>query len=94
MFSESFFVGSESSLAEGDRLCHIALGQELACEIATHAIRVRMLGAERLLEDRQCALEKRPRPHKVALVLKQAGEEVKAQRRRAMLGAERLLEYR
>ena len=50
-----------------------------------------MLGAERLLADRQRALVERPRAGKVALVLKQAGEVVEARRRIGMLGAERLL---
>ena len=50
-----------------------------------------MLGAEQLLADRQRALEERSRPHKVALVLKQAGEVVEARRRIGMLGAEQLL---
>ena len=50
-----------------------------------------MLGAERLLVDRQRTLEKRPRPGKVALGLKHAGEVVEAPCRIGMLGAERLL---
>ena len=50
-----------------------------------------MLGAERLLADRQGALEERPRRREVALVLKQDGEVVEARRRIGMVGAERLL---
>jgi hypothetical protein len=50
-----------------------------------------MLGAERLLIDRQRTLEERPRPGKVALSLKQSGEIVEAPRRIGMLGAEHLL---
>src|SRR5208337_3347531 len=50
-----------------------------------------MLGAERLLADRQRALQKRTRPGKVALGLKQTREVVEARRRIGMLGAERLL---
>ncbi len=48
-----------------------------------------MLGAERLLADRQRALIERPRPRKDALGLKQAGEVVGARRRigRRKLGA-------
>ncbi len=53
--------------------------------------RIGMLRAERLLPDRQRALVERPRPRKVALVLKQEGEIVEALRRIGMLGAERLL---
>jgi hypothetical protein len=53
--------------------------------------RIWMLGAERLLADRQRALEERPRPHKVALGLEQEGEAGEASRRIRMLGAERLL---
>jgi hypothetical protein len=33
-----------------------------------------MLGAEHLLADRQGAFDERPRPHKVALISKQAAE--------------------
>ena len=50
-----------------------------------------MLGAERLLADRQRALVERPRHRKLALGLKQAGEVAEARRRIGMLGAERLL---
>src|SRR5829696_7895743 len=50
-----------------------------------------MLGAERLLVDRQRALEERPRRRQVALSLQQEGEVVEAHRRLRMLGAERLL---
>ena len=50
-----------------------------------------MLGAERLLADRQRALVERPRASEVALGLKQIGEVVEARRRIGMLGAERLL---
>ena len=50
-----------------------------------------MLGAERLLADRQRPLVERPRAGEVALVLKQAGEVVEARGGRGMLGAERLL---
>ena len=50
-----------------------------------------MLGAERLLADRQRALVERPRLSKVALVPEQDGEVVEARRRMGMLGAERLL---
>ena len=50
-----------------------------------------MLGAERLLADRQRALEERPRAGEVALGLKQEGEVVEARRGVGMLGAERLL---
>ena len=52
---------------------------------------VGMLGAERLLADRQRPLEERPRAREVALVLKQGGEVVEARRGLGMLGAERLL---
>ena len=47
-----------------------------------------MLGAERLLPDRQRALIERPRAGEVALGLKQQGEVVEARRRIGMLGAE------
>ena len=50
-----------------------------------------MVGAERLLADRQRALEERPRAGEVALGLKQAGEVVEARARYRVLGAERLL---
>ena len=50
-----------------------------------------MLGAERLLVDRQRALVEGPRRRQVALVLQQHGEVVEARRRIGMLGAERLL---
>ena len=50
-----------------------------------------MVGAERLLADRQRALEERPRPGEIALGLKQEGEVVEAHRRIGMVGAERLL---
>ena len=53
-----------------------------------------MLGAERLFAYRQRALEERPRPRKVALVLEQDGEVVEARRRIGMLGAEHLFAYR
>jgi hypothetical protein len=49
-----------------------------------------VLGAERLLPDRQRALIEWPRPGEVALVPKQGGEVVEARRRIGMLGAERL----
>ena len=52
---------------------------------------VGMLGAERLLADRQRPLVERPRAGEVALGLKQAGEVVEARGGRGMLGAERLL---
>ena len=50
-----------------------------------------MLGAERLLRDRQRALEERPRSGEIALGLKQACEVVEARRGQGMLGPERLL---
>jgi hypothetical protein len=50
-----------------------------------------MLGAERLLADRQRVLEERPRSRKIALVVKQVGEVVESHRRIVMLGTERLL---
>ena len=50
-----------------------------------------MLGAERLLVDRQRALVERPRRRQVALVLQQGGEVVEARRGVGMLGAEHLL---
>ena len=50
-----------------------------------------MVGAERLLPDRQGALEERPGCGEVALVLKQHGEVVEARRRIGMVGAERPL---
>jgi hypothetical protein len=50
-----------------------------------------MLGAERLLIDRQRPLIKRPRRRKVALVLKQTREVGQDRRRIGMLGTERLL---
>ena len=65
-----------------------------AADVARFArvtICVGMLGAERLLVDRQRALEERPRAGEVALGLKQEGEVVEARRRLGMLGAERLL---
>src|SRR6266511_2838488 len=43
---------------------------------------------------RHRALKERPRPRKVALVVKQKGEVVEARRRVGMLGAEHLLAYR
>src|ERR1700683_2075194 len=49
-----------------------------------------MLGAERLLADREGALVKQLRPRIVALGPKQVGEVVEAQRRMGMLGAERI----
>src|SRR5271165_988375 len=52
---------------------------------------VRMLGAERLLVDRQRPLVERPSAGEVALGLKQIGEVVEARRGIGMLGAERLL---
>jgi hypothetical protein len=70
IFSESFFVGRESGLAELECFGRIAAGQEQAPKIVTHAIRVRVLGAEHLLADRQRALVERPRPRKIALRLK------------------------
>jgi hypothetical protein len=39
------------------------------------------------------ALEERPRPRKVALVIEQGGKIVEARRGSAMLGAERLFVY-
>ena len=53
-----------------------------------------MLGAERLLVDRQRPLVERPRAGEVALILKQMGEVVEARRGIGMLGAERLLSDR
>ena len=50
--------------------------------------------AERLLADRQRALEQRPRAGEIALGPKQAGEVVEAQRRIRVFGAERLLSDR
>ena len=50
-----------------------------------------MLGAERLLVDRQRALIERPCPGQVALGPKQLGEVVDTRRRIGMFGAERLL---
>ena len=46
-----------------------------------------MLGTEHLLVNRERALKERPRPGKVALILKQRGEVVEAHRRLGMLGA-------
>ena len=66
-------------------------GPEAGGEVVEDRRRVGMLGAERLLADRQRALEERPRPRKVALGLKQAGEVAEAPRRIGMVGAERLL---
>jgi hypothetical protein len=42
IFSERFFVGRECGLAAPERFGRIAVGQEQAREIVTHAIRVRM----------------------------------------------------
>ena len=53
-----------------------------------------MLGTERLLSDRQRALQERPRPGRVALGLKQEGEKVEAPRRIGMLGTENLFANR
>src|SRR5215475_2727011 len=50
-----------------------------------------MFGAEHLLAGRQRTLVQRLRPRKVALLVKHASEVVEAQRRRGMLGSERLL---
>ena len=50
-----------------------------------------MLGTEYLLADRQSSLAERYRARKVALFLKQEGEEVDALCRSGMLGAEHLL---
>jgi hypothetical protein len=52
---------------------------------------VGMLGAERLLVDRERPLVERPRAGEVALGLKQLGEVVEARGGPGMLGAERLL---
>jgi hypothetical protein len=90
IFAKSFFVGSESSLAEHDRLCNIAVNQQHAREIATHPIRVRMLETAPLLEDRQRTLEERPRLPNGALSPQQAGVDVEAPCRCGMLGAEHL----
>ncbi len=49
----------------------VALGLEQAGEVVEARRRIGMLGAERLFADRQCALEERPRPSKVALVVEQ-----------------------
>ena len=70
VFSESFFVGRESSLAVRERFRGIAVCQKHAREIVTARGCIGMLGAEHLLEDRQRALEERPRPRKIALVVK------------------------
>jgi hypothetical protein len=51
--------------------------------------RIAMLGAERLLSDRQRAFKEWLRSPKVILSLKQEGEVAEALRRRAALGAER-----
>jgi hypothetical protein len=50
-----------------------------------------MVGAERLLADRQRALEERPRRRQIALRLQQHGKVVEAGRGIGMVGAERLL---
>src|SRR5215470_5691358 len=50
-----------------------------------------MLGAERLLADRQRALIEWPRPHKITEVFQQKGKVVEARCRIGMLGTERLL---
>ena len=76
---------------ERPRAGEVALGLKQAGEVVEARRRIGMLGAERLLADRQRALEERPRAGEVALGLKQDGEVVEARRRIGMLGAERLL---
>src|SRR5258708_5508122 len=91
---ESLFVGGKSCLAERDRLRRIPDGQQQAREIATHAMRVRVLRTERLLEDRQRTLDERLRSRQVALVLYHGGEMAEARRGCGVLRTERLLEDR
>ena len=79
-------VAAERLLTDGDHSMKEGLG--LACmpgfiqqasEVAEAGRCLGMLGAERLLVDRQRALEGRPRPRKVTLGLKQAGEAVETE---------------
>ena len=53
--------------------------------------RIGMLGAERLLVNRQRALQEQPRRCQIAVVVKQHSEVIEAHRRIGMFGAERLL---
>jgi hypothetical protein len=62
-----------------------------ALKVSSHDGGIGMLGAERLLADRQRALVERPRRRKIVLRLKQAGEVVEALPSIGMVGAERLL---
>src|SRR5262249_33263789 len=81
----------QCALVERPCPCKVALGVELGGEAVKAPCCAGMLGAERLLADRQRALAERPRPRKVALGVEQGGEVVEARRRVGMLRAERVL---
>ena len=59
--AENLFVGTERDFGEAQCFSRVTRGDQQAGKIATHAICVGMLGAKRLLVDRQRALEERPR---------------------------------
>ena len=84
-------VGSESSLAEGERFGRLAAREKQAGQIGAHVIRDWMRGTACFLVDTKDALEEWPRPNEVALGVKQEGEVVEARRRVWMLGAEHFL---
>src|SRR5262245_51687036 len=87
-------MGRERSPRHIKSIRHAPRKQKQTRIVTRTALRPRVAAAERLLAYRQRAFKERPRPRKVALVLKQPSEVVEARRRIEMLGAERLLVYR
>jgi hypothetical protein len=83
----------------GRKNLHVGWGSARGRALSVQAIRqgagagerIGMVGAERLLADRQRPLEERPRRRKIALRLQQGGEVVEALRGIGMVGAERPL---
>src|SRR5262249_54255426 len=67
--AENLFVGTERGVGGAPCFSRGGRGDQQPGQMATHAICVGMLGAARLLADRQRALEQRPRRRQVALAL-------------------------
>src|SRR5262245_44686978 len=59
--AKNLFVGTECGFTGTQRFARVAGGNQHAGEIATRATRMGMLGAERLLADRQRALKEQTR---------------------------------
>src|SRR5215475_6261090 len=89
--AERFFAGGDGTLEPSLGVARVTNLAQHAGEIAEDPRRIGMLGAERLLADRQRAFVERTRPGKVPLRLKQKRKVVEADRRLGMLAPEHLL---